>query len=40
MYDMDNALFPDLWEANTAQFRSYMKYFISDHRPFWMQVGV
>ena len=40
VYDMDNALFPDLWQANTAQFRSSMKYYISDHRPFWMQVGV
>lgn len=40
VYDMDNALFPDLWQANTAQFRSYMKYYISDHRPFWIQVGV
>jgi hypothetical protein len=31
VYDMDNALFPDLWQANTAQFRRSMKYTISDH---------
>ena len=40
VYDMDKTSFPDLWEANSAQFCSYMKYSISDHRPFWMQVGV
>lgn len=40
IFDMDNALFPDLWARNTAQFRAYMRYGISDHRPFWMQLGL
>ncbi|MBX2980078.1 MAG: endonuclease/exonuclease/phosphatase family protein [Flavobacteriales bacterium] len=40
IYDMDNALFPDLWTADKRGFRSYMRYYISDHRPYWMQLGV
>lgn len=40
VFDMDNALFPDLWQRNAASFRSYMRYYVSDHRPYWMQLGV
>ncbi len=40
VFDMDNALFPDLWQQNATRFRAYMRYYLSDHRPFWMQLGV
>lgn len=39
VFDMDNALFPDLWQRDTKGFRSYMRYYVSDHRPYWMQLG-
>jgi hypothetical protein len=38
VFDFDNAIFPDLWKENTSKFRSYVKYYISDHRPIWMQL--
>lgn len=39
VFDMDNVLFPTLWQRNTTQFKAYMRYYVSDHRPFWMQLG-
>ena len=38
IYDFDTVLFPDLWK-NRAQkdFNAYMRYYISDHRPMWIQ---
>lgn len=38
VFDFDGALFRDLWGETKAQqikFRSYAKYYISDHRPLW-----
>ena len=36
--DFDGALFQDLWAARTpTQFRDYVRYHISDHRPLWAQ---
>jgi endonuclease/exonuclease/phosphatase family metal-dependent hydrolase len=40
-FDFDGALFADLWQEveqkkkTQAQFNSYVKYYISDHRPLW-----
>lgn len=41
IFDFDNAVFADLFLTKTpAQFRSYVKYYISDHRPMWMELDV
>jgi endonuclease/exonuclease/phosphatase family metal-dependent hydrolase len=40
VFDFDGALFQDLWndpQRTPAQFRSYVKYHISDHRPLWAE---
>lgn len=39
VFDFDGALFPDLWANETkANFMAYLRYYISDHRPLWMQL--
>ncbi len=39
VFDFDTKLFPELWNNFTlAEFRAYMRYYISDHRPLWMQL--
>ena len=41
IFDFDNAVFADLFQTKTpAQFRSYIKYYISDHRPMWMELDM
>lgn len=41
VFPFDNALFADIWQNKTpAEFRSYVKYFISDHRPMWIELDV
>jgi endonuclease/exonuclease/phosphatase family metal-dependent hydrolase len=41
VFSFDNILFKDLYETKTAtQFRSYCKYYISDHRPMWMELEI
>ena len=36
--DFDGAVFRDLWTTKTSvQFQSYVKYFLSDHRPYWAE---
>ena len=38
VFDFDGALFQDLWAQRTPkQFRDYVRYHISDHRPFWAE---
>jgi endonuclease/exonuclease/phosphatase family metal-dependent hydrolase len=38
VFDFDGALFQDLWQQRTpAQFQSYVKYHLSDHRPLWAE---
>lgn len=38
VFDFDSAIFPDLWQANKKNFKSYVKYYLSDHRPLWFQL--
>lgn len=38
-FDFDNAVFPDLWQESHSKFKSYVKYYLSDHRPIWMQIA-
>jgi endonuclease/exonuclease/phosphatase family metal-dependent hydrolase len=40
VFDFDTALFPDLWQdgKNKTNFKSYIRYYLSDHRPMWIQL--
>jgi endonuclease/exonuclease/phosphatase family metal-dependent hydrolase len=42
VFDYDTAIFPELWKngTNVKHFRSYLRYYISDHRPMWVQLSV
>ena len=41
VFDFDGAVFADLWADKTeAQFRSYVRYYLSDHRPLWAEFDV
>jgi len=39
VFDFDNAVFKDLWNDGKGEkrFRQFVKYYMSDHRPMWMQ---
>jgi endonuclease/exonuclease/phosphatase family metal-dependent hydrolase len=39
VFDFDQVIFPALWQngANAANFRRYLRYYISDHRPMWAE---
>jgi endonuclease/exonuclease/phosphatase family metal-dependent hydrolase len=38
VFDFDTALFPALYKKNQKLFAEYCKYYISDHRPKWVQI--
>lgn len=39
VFPFDNAAFADIYNNKTAaEFREYIKYFISDHRPMWIEL--
>ena len=41
IFDFDSAIFRGIWETKTpAQFRSYVRYYISDHRPHWAEFEI
>ncbi len=42
VFDFDSCLFPDLWQggANKKNYKAYLRYYISDHRPMWVQLNV
>jgi len=42
VFDYDAAIFPGLWEdgTNTKNFKAYLRYYISDHRPMWIQFSI
>lgn len=40
IFPYDNAIFADLYEQNKASFKGYIKYYISDHRPMWIELDV
>jgi endonuclease/exonuclease/phosphatase family metal-dependent hydrolase len=42
VFDFDTCLFPELWQggANATNFKSYIRYYLSDHRPMWVQLTV
>ena len=43
VFDFDDVVFGKLWEArgrSQADFRAYVRYYLSDHRPLWMELGM
>lgn len=39
VFDFDGAVFPALWQSRSeADFRGYVRYYLSDHRPVWCQL--
>lgn len=41
VFDFDGAVFKDLFLAKTpAEFKGYLKYYLSDHRPFWINLNM
>lgn len=46
VFDFDNGVFPDLWEISKTKsnpeshFNAYIRAYISDHRPLWIQFDV
>lgn len=42
VFDFDTAIFPDLWNDGTNQkdFKAFLRYYVSDHRPMWVQLTV
>jgi len=41
VFPFDNAVFADIYQTKTpAVFRGYIKYYISDHRPMWMELDI
>ncbi len=41
VFDFDGAVFAALWSTKTpVQFRSYLRYYLSDHRPLWAEFSV
>ena len=41
VFDFDSAVFRTLWESKTpAQFRAYVRYYLSDHRPLWAEFAI
>ena len=37
VFDFDAVLFQDLWQQSQANWKTYIKYYVSDHRPMWAQ---
>jgi endonuclease/exonuclease/phosphatase family metal-dependent hydrolase len=37
VFDFDNAVFPNLFQANETHFFQYVRYYIADHRPMWAE---
>ncbi len=41
VFDFDGAVFAELWQNRTpAQFRAYVRYYLSDHRPLWARFRI
>jgi exonuclease III len=41
VFDYDKVVFPDLWQARgQADFNAYLRYYLSDHRPMWVEFDV
>lgn len=40
VFNYDQVIFPELWQngTNAAKFKSYLRYYITDHRPMWVEL--
>jgi len=39
VFDFDGVVFPDLWAGRgRAAFHAYLRYYLSDHRPMWVEL--
>ena len=39
VFDYDTVIFKELWEERgKGDFNKYLRYYMSDHRPMWMQI--
>lgn len=40
VFDFDDVIFPDLWTGRGEKdFKAYLRYYISDHRPLWVRLA-
>jgi endonuclease/exonuclease/phosphatase family metal-dependent hydrolase len=41
IFPFDNIAFAEIYQSKTAaQFKSYLRYYLSDHRPMWMELNI
>jgi endonuclease/exonuclease/phosphatase family metal-dependent hydrolase len=40
VFDFDAVLFRDLWQQSQVNFKTYIKYYVSDHRPMWAEFRI
>jgi hypothetical protein len=41
VFDFDGAVFQELWQTKSEkQFQAYVKYYLSDHRPLWVEFKI
>ncbi len=40
VFDFDAVVFADLWQQSQKNFKAYVKYYLSDHRPMWMELSI
>ena len=42
VFDYDAVIFSDLWKdgTNLKNFKAYLRYYLSDHRPMWVQLSI
>lgn len=42
VFDYDAVIFPDLWKdgTNLKNYKAYLRYYLSDHRPMWVQLSI
>ena len=40
VFDFDGAVFPDLYGQSEENFKAYLRYYLSDHRPIWAQFKI
>ena len=41
VFDFDGAVFRTLWQTKTEkQFKFYLRYYLSDHRPLWAEFSI
>ena len=40
VFSFDMKLFGDLWQQSQSKFRAYLRYYISDHRPMWVELSL